>query len=429
MSVCEETRTPPSGTAGAIPGAGEASGPPTLLFAVAAGVLIVNLFAPQTLIALIAPELGLSEAQAGLVSMMTLAGYSLGLFFLVPLADRFENRALILRTLMLTAAAAAAAALAPGAGSFLIATLVLGIVTSVIQMLVPMAAAMAPAERRGQVVGDVMSGLMVGILLARPVASLVADQVGWRWCYGATVIFTLALAAVLARRLPVRRPSSIHSYPALIGSLGQLLLAEPVLRRRALTAALMMGAFSAIWTTVALRLGGEPFGLGPTGVALFALLGAGGAVAAPLAGRAGDRGWTRPMLRLAHLGVIASLALAAMAGEGLLLPEGTPVLVRLGLLALAGFLLDLFATFDQTLGRRAVNLLNPEARGRLNGLFVGIFFLGGASGSALSGLAWASGGWPAVCAVAAAFGLAALLSDPLLDRIGALRHRRRVPLV
>lgn len=429
MSMREETGPPPAGFAASPQAAGQVSGPPTLLFAVAAGVLIINLFAPQTLIALIAPSLGFGEAQAGLVSMMILAGYSLGLFFLVPLADRFENRALILRTLALTAIAAAGAALAPTAGSFLAATFVLGIVTSVIQMVVPMAAAMAPAERRGQVVGDVMSGAMVGILLARPVASFVADQVGWRWFYGGMAVFILLLAVVLARLLPVRRPNSVHSYPALIGSLGHLLLSEPVLRRRALTAALAMGSFSAFWTTVALRLGSEPFGLGPTGIAVFALLGAGGAVAAPLAGRAGDRGWTRPMLRVAHVGIVASLAMAAVAAEGWLLPEGTPVLVRLGLLALAGFLLDLFATFDQTLGRRAVNLLNPEARGRLNGLFVGIFFLGGSLGSALSGLAWASGGWPAVCAVGAVFGLAALLCDPLLDRIGAARRARRVPLV
>ncbi|MBW4968666.1 MFS transporter, partial [Pseudoalteromonas sp. CR1] len=79
----------------------------------------------------------------------------------------------------------------------------------------------------------------------------------------------------------------------------------------------------------------------------------------------------------------------------------------LACLALAAVLLDLGVIADQTLGRRAINLLRPEARGRLNGLFTGLFFLGSAAGSALSGFAWTAGGWGAVCAVGAAFGLGA----------------------
>ena len=65
-------------------------------------------------------------------------------------------------------------------------------------------------------------------------------------------------------------------------------------------------------------------------------------------------------------------------------------------------------------GRRAINLLQPEARGRINGLFVGLFFLGGAAGAALAGIAWASGGWPMICVIGAGFGIAALV----VDRIG-----------
>ncbi|MBN3845119.1 MFS transporter, partial [Burkholderia sp. Ac-20349] len=57
----------------------------------------------------------------------------------------------------------------------------------------------------------------------------------------------------------------------------------------------------------------------------------------------------------------------------------------------------------QTIGRREINLLNPAARGRLNGLFVGLFFIGGALGAMLAGGAWAWGGWSAVCGVGFAF--------------------------
>jgi predicted MFS family arabinose efflux permease len=57
---------------------------------------------------------------------------------------------------------------------------------------------------------------------------------------------------------------------------------------------------------------------------------------------------------------------------------------------------------DQTLGRRAVNLACPQARDRLNGLYTGLFFVGGAIGSALAGIARSrragrSSAWLASC--------------------------------
>src|SRR5262249_18340040 len=156
-----------------------------------------------------------------------------------------------------------------------------------------------------------------------------------------------------------------------------LLRAEPVLRRRALTAASCMAAFSVFWTAIALRLAAAPFHLGQRGIALFALVGAGGAFTAPLPGRGGDRGWTRLTTLAGHLLILAALALAAWAGCAARLPSG----VALVLLGASAVLLDVGVTADQTLGRRVVNLLRPEARGRLNGLFVGLFFIGGAVGS------------------------------------------------
>lgn len=102
--------------------------------------------------------------------------------------------------------------------------------------------------------------------------------------------------------------------------------------------------------------------------------------------------------------LLGSLALAAWAETAAL-----DTRLALVLMALGALLLDIAITGDQTLGRRAVNLLRPEARGRINGLFVGLFFIGGAIGSAIAGFVWAYGGWNAACAVAALFGIAALI--------------------
>jgi predicted MFS family arabinose efflux permease len=149
---------------------------------------VTNIFANQPLIALIGPSLGIDLAAAGLVSTLTLLGYASGLFFVVPLADLLENRALVFRILVCASLMALATALAPAASLFLAASFFLGMASSVLQILVPLAAGMAPESQRGQVVGEVMSGVMLGILLSRPLASLVADSFGWRAFYGLSCV-------------------------------------------------------------------------------------------------------------------------------------------------------------------------------------------------------------------------------------------------
>jgi predicted MFS family arabinose efflux permease len=109
--------------------------------------------------------------------------------------------------------------------------------------------------------------------------------------------------------------------------------------------------------------------------------------------------------------LIAALGLAAWAGMETGAAKAGAAWPPLVLMGIGAVLLDIGVTGDQTLGRRAVNLLQPKARGRINGLFVGIFFIGGAIGSLLAGIAWAWGGWNAVCAAGAAFGFIALVVD------------------
>jgi predicted MFS family arabinose efflux permease len=390
-------------------GSAEISGGLTLLFAVAVGVVVLSLYSSQPLIGLIGPSFGLAASEASLVTTLTLLGYASGLFLLVPLTDLVENRTVIVTTLAIDVLSLAAVTCAPTPSLFLLACYVAGVTTSAIQMLVPVAAQLSPEARRGRVVGTVMSGLMLGILLSRPAASLVAEFAGWRWFYGLLAALVAMLTVVLMFVIPRRYPRASTSYPRLIGSMWTILREESVLQRRALYQALCMGAFGVFWTSVALRLSAPPFSLDQTGIALFALAGAAGAVVAPIAGRAGDRGWTRGATLLAHLAVIGAMALAVIGGDVLTLGTSAGSSnVALAILVTAAVMLDLGVIGDQTLGRRAINLLRPEARGRVNGLFTGLFFLGAAAGSGASGIAWVYLGWPGVCVVGAAFGGLAL---------------------
>jgi predicted MFS family arabinose efflux permease len=78
-------------------------------------------------------------------------------------------------------------------------------------------------------------------------------------------------------------------------------------------------------------------------------------------------------------------------------------------------MLDLGVIGDQTLGRRVVNLACPQARGRLNGLYTGLFFIGGSVGSAVAGVAWVEAGWTLVCVIGLGFVVLALVLA-LLER-------------
>lgn len=359
----------------------------TLLLAAAAGIIVANLYYAQPLVGPIGAALGMPPGAAGLIVTLTQIGYCLGLLFIVPLGDLFENRRLIVSGLVATGAALALAANADTAWQFLLAALAIGLGAVVAQVLVPFAAHLAPEATRGQTVGKVVSGLLLGIMVARPVASVLAGFGGWQAVFGIAAALVLLLAVVLHFKLPQRRPAATQRYGALIASLWPVLANTPVLRRRALYHAGLFGAFSLFWTVAPQALSGPDFGLSQNGIALFALVGMAGAVASPIAGRLADAGHT--------LGATA-IALAVGALSFLLplfAPHSKPL--ALGLLAVAAIVLDAAVAANLVLGQRALFALGAEIRSRLNGLYFALFFAGGALGSALGGWVYAQYGWHA----------------------------------
>ena len=345
----------------------------TLLLATACGLIAANIYLAQPLIGPISTSLGLPRGAAGLVVTMTQAGYGAGLLLVVPLGDLFENRRLVLVILCVAVVALAGAAVSTHAAGFLAAALLIGIGSVAVQVLVPYAAHLAPEAVRGRVVGNVMSGLMLGIMLARPAASFITEALSWHAVFAISAVVMAGLAVVLRVALPRRQPAPGLRYGVLLSSMARLARYTPVLQRRALYHACLFGAFSLFWTTVPLLLGG-PFGLSQNGIALFALAGVAGAVAAPIAGRAADRGWSKPATGLAMAAVAASLLLARLGVPG---SRG-----GLAILVVAAILLDFGVTAHLVLGQRAIFLLGAEVRSRLNGLYMATFFAGGAICSA-----------------------------------------------
>ena len=375
------------------------------LFALACGVIVGNLYYGQPIIALIAPAVGLSDQTASLIVSLTQIGYGLGLLFIVPLADRTENRRL---TLILLAAAFVSlllAAIATNGALFLIVSLLIGLATVAVQVLIPLAAHMASDEKRGQIVGNIMGGLVLGILLSRPLSSLIADHFGWRAVYFTASALMVLMGGLLALTLPRRQPDHKTTYVRLIHSLTVLWRAHPALRLRTFFQACMFCAFSLFWTVAPLELAGR-FGLTQTQIALFALVGTTGALAAPLSGRLADAGHTVKA-------TFGALAVGSAAMLITLIPSMRGVIV----LALLGVVLDFCVQMNMVQGQRAIYALDPMSRGRVNGIYMAGIFTGGAIGSAISSPLYESGGWEYV---ALAGGVAPLLALVVF----ALNYRR-----
>lgn len=356
------------------------------LLATAVGVTAANLYYAQPLVAQISHALGLSPSLAGLVVTLTQVGYGLGVLLVVPLGDVTENRRLVLCQIAFTVMGLLGLAFATDTFTYFLAAFLTGMGASTVQVIVPYSAHLVSEENRGRMVGSLMSGLMIGIMLSRPIASFLTDLISWHAVFVVSAVMMSLLGVVLYRMLPSRMPASMGlSYKKLLGSMTHLMIEVPILRRRAIYQAFIFGAFCLFWTASPLYLANSEFHFSQMQIAIFALVGVAGAISAPFAGRAADRGLGQLATTLALSGASLSFLLS------LLLPAGT--WGALLLLVASAILLDAGVSANLVLGQRAIFGLHPENRSRLNALYIATIFVGGAAGSALGAWAYAHGGW------------------------------------
>jgi predicted MFS family arabinose efflux permease len=368
-----------------------------LLLAVSCGLTVANLYYNQPLLADIGRTFDVDAQHAGLISMLTQIGYATGLFLFIPLGDIQERRKLITILLIAVGIALIGVATAQNLGWIYTASFVVGVTTVAPQMIIPLAAQLAAPHERGKVIGNVMSGLLIGILLARTVSGWVGQLLGWRSMYGIAALMMFMLAYILTRKLPVSRPDIKLSYPALIRSIGVLIAEQRTLREAALIAACMFGSFSVFWTSLTFYLEGPKYEYGSGVAGLFGLVGVVGAGAAPIIGRLADRVSPRGMVGFMILTALLSYLSFWLLGSWLL-----------GLI-LGVLLLDLGIQGSQVSNQARIYSLLPEARSRLNTVFMVSTFLGGAVGSTIGAFAWSYWGWNGVCAVGGSMVTAAFL--------------------
>lgn len=371
------------------------------LISFAVGAMAANIYYSQPILALLANSLGLRPDAAGLVMTFTQIGYGLGVLFVIPLGDLLENKKLILVMVGLTIIASLVLGFSQSVTPYMAASVLVGLGASAVQIIIPYTTHLYDKNLRGQVLGNLMSGLMLGIMLSRPLASLLTDYISLHAVFFASAGIMTVLLWMLYSALPERRPGNTHlKYTQLIWSMKNLLTQTPTLRRRAVYQALMFGAFCVFWTTAPLMLIHSAFQFTQKGVAVFALAGLAGAIAAPYAGRFADKGFSRKATLIAFAAGISSFLMNHFVQEG--------SLASLVLLVVSANLLDAGVSAHLVLGQRAIFMIDPQNQSRMNGLYIGIIYIGGGVGSALGAWAYAHGGWGASTLVGLMFPVVAM---------------------
>ena len=365
------------------------------LMTAASAVAVANLYYNQPMLADMAREIGANAHQIGLVSTFTQAGYALGMPLFVPLGDFVERRRLLVALFFAVGIFLIAAAIAPNLVWLVTASFLIGLTTLMAQIIIPLATELSAPEEQGKTIGSLMSGILLGILLARTFSGEISAHFGWRSMFWIAAGLALAFGLLLYFRLPHVAPHSNISYQQLLHSIWRLAVETPKLRQISLVGGLLFAAFSAFWTTLVFRLETPPFHYGSQAAGLFGLIGAAGALVAPIAGRMSDRKGPRYVVGIAISTILA--AYSCFWGLG----------AHLSGLILGVVLLDAGVQAAQVANQSRVLALRPDARNRVNTIYMICYFSGGSMGSLLAAWAWSGWRWAGVCIVGIAFALAA----------------------
>ncbi|AFD05472.1 MFS transporter [Solitalea canadensis] len=358
-----------------------------MLMAMATGLIVANIYYSQPLIILISKEFNVSESNAGQINFYTQMGYALGLFFCTPLGDKIERKKQIVLMTITSVIALLGAALTQHIVVLKIAGFLIGFTSMVPQLIMPMAANLAEPERRGKIIGTIMSGLLIGILLSRTLSGFVGQIWGWREMFYIAAGICLVLAVIMYFTFPESKPTFEGSYGQLMQSLLHLVKEQRILREATAINALAFASFGMFWTTMVLLLSAEPFHFGSQTIGLFGLAAGLGALMAPLVGKIADKSNPRVTIGIGIMSLLLSFVL-------LYVFRSSVIGIVIGII-----ILDMGMQSIHVSNQTRIYALIPEARNRLNTIFMTGSFIGTALGSGIGLWVWDIKQWTSVCFV------------------------------
>lgn len=368
-----------------------------MIMALCTGLIVANIYYSQPLLVLMSEEFKVTESNAGQVTFFTQVGYALGLLFCVPLGDKLERKRQIVVMTLAAVVALVAAAMSVNITMLKITGLMIGFTSVVPQLILPLAANLSDPAGRGKVIGTIMSGLLVGILLSRTLSGVVGHHFGWRAMFWIAAGISALLAVIMITSFPSSKPNFQGSYGDLMKSLLTLVKEQPMLREASAINACCFAMFGMFWTTVVFLLSDAPFKYTSEQIGLMGLAAAAGALGAPLVGRIADK--KNPRIAIGY-GIIFLFF-----GYFLFYIFKTNIIgIIIGIIAI-----DLGLQGIHVSNQTRIYTLLPEARNRLNTVFMTTSFIGTSLGSGIGLWVWSFAQWNGVCVAGTALILVALI--------------------
>ena len=368
-----------------------------LMMSVLAGFTVANLYYNQALLELISQGVGITQAEANLITVVTQVGYALGLLFIVPMADMVPVRRITSLAMSVAAASALSIAYANNVWVIWGASLTLGLSSIMPQLYIPMATLYSRPENKSRNMGYVASGLLTGILSARVISGYIGEWLGWRAMFIIVAVFMLLGLVVTLMMMPRMQPLFQGTYRQLMQSVGSIFVSQPRIRLYSLRPALGFGSVLSVWSCLAFHLAEPPFEAGSGMVGMLALCGVIGAVAASGVGK------YVPKVGVLCMSVIgASCQLSAWIAAYFFGDSYGGIIAAI-------ILADIGAQCQQISNQSGCLQQLPEATNRVNTIFMTTLFIGGSLGTLLSGIGWSHNGWTGVCFVGASFAILSLL--------------------
>ena len=366
------------------------------VMAVGAGLVVANNYYNQPLLNLMAKSFQVSEAAVSNIPLFTQLGYAFGLLFIIPLGDKFNRKKLILFDFIAIISSLLIAAISPSLLVLTIASFCIGFSSVVPQLFVPMAAQLAKPNDKGRAIGIVMSGLLIGILGSRSISGYVGEYLGWRSMYFIASGIMLLYALVLVFKLPSLTSDFKGSYAKLMQSLWKYFKAEPSVRLAALRGGLGFAGFSAFWTTLVFLME-DNFNYGSGIAGMFGVLGIGGALAATWAGKLSDKMNKNRLITIATLVMVLAWGVFEFSGNSIIGLVIGVIFIDMGLQSL------------HITNQNIIFSKNPEARNRINTIYMVGYFIGGALGTTTGAYAWQWFKWSGVASLGLIYTILILL--------------------
>jgi len=353
----------------------------TLAVFVAGFLNFFNLYVPQAFLQLLAKSLNTTPTLIGLSVTVTLLAVSTVAPIAGAISDRLGRKRIIVPATFALTCTTLLVAQSSSLTELLVWRTVQGaLLPFIFTVTVAYVADECSGPQAVKTSGIYSSGTILGGFSGRLFGGVMADYYGWHMAFLAIAAITLLCALFVMWALPRER-----NFRPLTGGIGGTLRAyREHLRNPRLLATCGIGygmlfSMVASFTFVNFRLAEPPFSLSPTKVGSIFAVYLLAMVSAPLS--------TRVAVRIGRIPALMLSIGCAIFGLLLTLSNSLPMVIAGLAFSTAGFLMI------QALSLGFIGAIVPHARSSAVGLYVTIYYIGGALGSFLPGPIWHNFGW------------------------------------